>query len=106
MQSRHLKSSWVKNQTSKQVSSFDDKCSFTRFLPQSTHTALNLVLCYFAVNDRDKMKKTFRQMLDISSGAEDEDRYYPAVVSRCNQHISHSIHCNLCPRMVIPTSVW
>ena len=44
-------------------------------------TALNLILCYFATNDRDKMKKTFRQMLDISSGAEDEDRYYPAVVS-------------------------
>ncbi len=43
--------------------------------------ALNLMLCYYAISDRDKLKKTFQRTLQISTGIEDEDRYYPTVVS-------------------------
>ena len=48
--------------------------------------ALNLMLCYYAVSDRDKLKKCFHRMLQISTGISDEDRYYPAVVS-CLTHL-------------------
>ena len=44
-------------------------------------TALNLVLCYYAVGDSEKLKKCFQRMLMISTGIEDEDRYFPTVVS-------------------------
>lgn len=42
-------------------------------------TALNLMLCYYAISDREKLKKTFQRTLQISTGIEDEDRYYPTV---------------------------
>ena len=46
------------------------------------HTALNLMVCYYAISDREKLKKTFQRTLQISTGIGDEDRYYPTVVSR------------------------
>jgi len=52
------------------------KCHFF-----SWFTALNLMLCYYAISDREKLKKTFQRTLQISTGIEDEDRYYPTVVS-------------------------
>ena len=39
------------------------------------------MLCYYAISDREKLKKTFQRTLQINSGAGDEDRYYPTVVS-------------------------
>ena len=42
--------------------------------------ALNLILCYYAISDSEKMKKCFHRMLQINSNI-DEDRYYPTVVS-------------------------
>ena len=44
--------------------------------------ALNLMLCYFAISDSEKMKKCFHRMLQISTGI-DEDRYYPTMVCEC-----------------------
>jgi hypothetical protein len=44
--------------------------------------ALNLMLCYYAISDREKLKKTFQRTLHIATGVEDEDRYYPTVVSQ------------------------
>ena len=44
-----------------------------------TTLALNLMLCYFAISDSEKMKKCFHRMLQISTGI-DEDRYYPTMV--------------------------
>lgn len=43
--------------------------------------ALNLTLCYYAVGDREKLKKTFQRMVQIATGITDEDRYFPTVVS-------------------------
>ena len=48
-----------------------------------TRTALNLALCYYSIGDRDKLKKCFQRLLQISSGPEDDDRYFPTVVSQC-----------------------
>ena len=39
-------------------------------------TAFNLTLCYYAIGDQEKMKKSFHRMLSVSiEGIEDEDRY-------------------------------
>ena len=37
--------------------------------------AFNLLLCYYALNDRDKMKKTFQKLLSVNMGVDDEDKY-------------------------------
>ena len=54
--------------------------SVTGIISTLSFTAMNLMLCYYAVSDRDKLKKCFHRMLQISTGISDEDRYYPAVV--------------------------
>ena len=43
--------------------------------------AFNLILCYFALGDRDKMKQTFQRMLQANLELGDEDRYYVTSVS-------------------------
>ncbi|CAI8003550.1 Intraflagellar transport protein 88 homolog [Geodia barretti] len=42
-------------------------------------TVMNLTLCYYAISDREKLKRCFCRMLQITSGAEDEDRYFPTM---------------------------
>ena len=41
-------------------------------------TGFHLVLCYYAMADREKMKRGFQQLVDIPLDAEDEDKYLPA----------------------------
>ncbi|XP_071818911.1 intraflagellar transport protein 88 homolog isoform X2 [Apostichopus japonicus] len=40
-------------------------------------TAFNLILCYFASGDREKMKRTFQRLLQVDLDLEDEDKYLP-----------------------------
>eukprot|EP01137_Pigoraptor_chileana_P011551 Opistho-2@62614 len=40
------------------------------------NTGLNLILCYYALGDRDRMRKGFAKLLTVRQGVEDEDRYY------------------------------
>ena len=40
-------------------------------------TAFNLLLCYYALGDREKMRKSFVKMLTINLKIEDEDKYLP-----------------------------
>ncbi|XP_071956523.1 intraflagellar transport protein 88 homolog isoform X2 [Antedon mediterranea] len=40
-------------------------------------TAFNLILCYFATGDRDKMKRTFQRLLQVDLKIDDEDKYLP-----------------------------
>ena len=35
----------------------------------------NLLLCYYALGDKDKMKKAFQKLLTASLGVDDEDKY-------------------------------
>ena len=44
-------------------------------------TAFNLELCYYATGDRDKMKKTFQQLLSVDLNLDEEDKYLPHPVS-------------------------
>lgn len=37
--------------------------------------AVNLILCYYALGDREKMKKTFQKMLQIELDIDDEEKY-------------------------------
>eukprot|EP00118_Oscarella_pearsei_P028332 m.1902 g.1902 ORF g.1902 m.1902 type:complete len:844 (+) comp8022_c0_seq1:68-2599(+) len=41
-------------------------------------TGLNLILCYFALGERDKMKMTFHKMLQTQLDVGDEEKYHPA----------------------------
>nr|XP_002129474.1 intraflagellar transport protein 88 homolog [Ciona intestinalis] len=38
-------------------------------------SGLNLILCYFALGDKDKMSKAFLKLLSVNLGIEDEDKY-------------------------------
>ncbi|XP_072019243.1 intraflagellar transport protein 88 homolog isoform X2 [Amphiura filiformis] len=40
-------------------------------------TAFNLILCYYAAGDREKMKKTFTRLLQVDLNLDDEDKYLP-----------------------------
>nr|CAB3255439.1 intraflagellar transport protein 88 homolog [Phallusia mammillata] len=38
-------------------------------------SGLNLILCYFALGDKDKMEKSFLKLLSVNLGIDDEDKY-------------------------------
>lgn len=38
-------------------------------------TGFNLLLCHYALGDKEKMKKTFQKLLTVSLGFDDEDKY-------------------------------
>jgi len=41
----------------------------------SFRTGLNLILCYFALRDRDNMKRTFERLLMVDLRLDDEHKY-------------------------------
>jgi intraflagellar transport protein 88 len=47
----------------------------------SFRTGFNLILCYFALGDRDKMKRTFQKLLTVDMKVEDDDKYTSSAVS-------------------------
>ena len=48
----------------------------------SIHSAMNLLLCYYALGDSEKLKRHFQRMVQITTGTDiDEDRYFPTDVS-------------------------
>ena len=44
-------------------------------------TGFNLILCYYALADREKMKRTFIKLLSIDLKVDDEDKYVMSNVS-------------------------
>lgn len=43
---------------------------------------MNLLLCYYALGDSEKLKRHFQRMVQITTGTDiDEDRYFPTDVS-------------------------
>jgi len=38
-------------------------------------SGLNLILCHFALGDKDKMSKAFQKLLSVNLGIDDEDKY-------------------------------
>lgn len=51
--------------------------SFEHIMSESPSfkTGFNLILCYFALGDRDKMRKAFNKLLSVDLKADDEDKY-------------------------------
>uniref|UniRef100_A0A8B9H864 Intraflagellar transport protein 88 homolog n=1 Tax=Astyanax mexicanus TaxID=7994 RepID=A0A8B9H864_ASTMX len=40
-------------------------------------TGFNLILCYYAIGDREKMKKSFQKLICVPLGIDEEDKYIP-----------------------------
>ncbi|XP_075054953.1 intraflagellar transport protein 88 homolog isoform X2 [Mixophyes fleayi] len=51
--------------------------SFEHIMNESPNlkAGLNLILCYFAIGDRDKMKKAFQKLIGVPLGIDDEEKY-------------------------------
>ena len=47
----------------------------------SIGTGFNLVVCYYALNDKDRMKLAFQKLLTTDLKQEDEEKYLPHSVS-------------------------
>ena len=44
-------------------------------------TGFNLILCYFALGDREKMKRAFQKLLTVDLKIDDEEKYTTTTVS-------------------------
>ena len=51
------------------------------------YSGFNLLLCYYALGDKEKMKKTFQKLLTVSLGFDDEDKYTLTGVRKTQVHI-------------------
>lgn len=57
--------------------------SFEHIMSESPNikTGFNLILCYYAIGDRERMKKAFQKLTSVPLGIDDEDKYIPSNVS-------------------------
>ncbi|XP_047225998.1 intraflagellar transport protein 88 homolog isoform X4 [Girardinichthys multiradiatus] len=53
--------------------------SFEHIMSDSPNikTGFNLILCYYAIGDRERMKKAFQKLISVPLGIDDEDKYIP-----------------------------
>ncbi|CAB1432594.1 unnamed protein product [Pleuronectes platessa] len=51
--------------------------SFEHIMSESPNikTGFNLILCYYAIGDRERMKKAFQKLISVPLGIDDEDKY-------------------------------
>ena len=63
---------------------------------------MNLLLCYYAIGDREKQKRHFQRMTQLTCSTDPEDnRYYLSDVSLCNskhdifRHIPRGDDCQI-----------
>ncbi|XP_029458377.1 intraflagellar transport protein 88 homolog [Rhinatrema bivittatum] len=51
--------------------------SFEHIMSESPNVkaGFNLILCYFAIGDREKMKKAFQKLISVPLGLDDDDKY-------------------------------
>ena len=83
--------------------------SFEHIMSESPNfkTGFNLILCYFALGDRNKMRTAFQKLLMVDLKTDDEDKYLAQGVSLeclfifgacmyvclCVSVCSHAKHC-------------
>lgn len=60
----------------------------------SFKTGFNLILCYFALGDREKIKRAFLKLLTVDLKIDDEDKYLPHGVSLCNPYLINPNYVN------------
>lgn len=54
-------------------------------------TGFNLVTCYYATNDKERMKLAFQKLLTADPKQEDDDKYTPHPVSLiCSSYIPYT----------------
>uniref|UniRef100_A0A8C2H227 Intraflagellar transport protein 88 homolog n=1 Tax=Cyprinus carpio TaxID=7962 RepID=A0A8C2H227_CYPCA len=53
--------------------------SFEYIMSESPNikTGFNLILCYYAIGDRERMKKAFQKLICVPLGIDDDDKYIP-----------------------------
>ncbi|XP_014029457.1 intraflagellar transport protein 88 homolog isoform X12 [Salmo salar] len=53
--------------------------SFEHIMSESPNikTGFNLILCYYAIGDRERMKKAFQKLICVPLGIDEEDKYIP-----------------------------
>ncbi|XP_040913873.1 intraflagellar transport protein 88 homolog isoform X2 [Toxotes jaculatrix] len=58
----------------------DAKTSFEHIMSESPNikTGFNLILCYYAIGDREGMKNAFQKLISVPLGIDDEDKYIPS----------------------------
>ena len=64
---------------------YNDACTSFEFVMQEKadfKSGLHLILSYYALADRDNMRKSFLRLLDINMDLDDLDKLFPADVSR------------------------
>lgn len=63
--------------------------SFEHIMGESPNieTGFNLILCYYAIGDRERMKKAFQKLISVPLGIDDEDKYIPSNVSYSNNTV-------------------
>uniref|UniRef100_A0A3Q3XBH9 Uncharacterized protein n=1 Tax=Mola mola TaxID=94237 RepID=A0A3Q3XBH9_MOLML len=54
--------------------------SFEHIMSESPNvkTGFSLILCYYAVGDKERMKKAFQKLISVPLGIDDEDKYNPS----------------------------
>ncbi|XP_063069811.1 intraflagellar transport protein 88 homolog isoform X2 [Engraulis encrasicolus] len=54
--------------------------SFEHIMSESPNvkSGFNLILCYFAIGDRERMKKAFQKLITVPLGIDDDDKYIAA----------------------------
>ena len=64
--------------------------SFEHIMSESPNikTGFNLILCYYAIGDRERMKKSFQKLICVPLGIDEEDKYIPTNVSTALSMIS------------------
>ncbi len=61
----------------------DAMTSFEHIMSESPNikTGFNLILCYYALGDRERMKMAFQKLISVPLGIDDEEKYIPSNVS-------------------------
>jgi hypothetical protein len=50
---------------------------------------LHMILCYYALGEKDKMKRGFQMLLDCPLNIDDDEKYNPTSVS--TKHIRYGV---------------
>lgn len=71
--------------------------SFEHIMSESPNlkTSFNLILCYFAIGDREKMKKSFQKLIMVPLGIDEDDKYIPPNVSKSSLKVMKDVGCML-----------
>ncbi|KAF3843514.1 hypothetical protein F7725_002363 [Dissostichus mawsoni] len=70
--------------------------SFEHIMSESPNikTGFNLILCYYAIGDRERMKKAFQKLISVPLGIDDEDKCVDIVKSSQYIELANDLEIN------------